>query len=87
MENTTLFDVSVIESANVKNVIKEVCSLLKERGYNPINQLVGYFMSGDPGYISSYKGARDKILTLDKAQALQVIIKDFLKYYLAKNNK
>ncbi len=79
MENTTLFDVSVIESANVKNVIKEVCSLLKERGYNPINQLVGYFMSGDPGYISSYKGARDKILTLDKAQALQVIIKDFLK--------
>lgn len=79
MENTTLFDISVIESANVKNVIKEVCSLLKERGYNPINQLVGYFMSGDPGYISSYKGARDKILTLDKAQALQVIIKDFLK--------
>lgn len=79
MENTTLFDVSVLESANVKNVIKEVCSLLKERGYNPINQLVGYFMSGDPGYISSYKGARDKILTLDKAQALQVIIKDFLK--------
>ena len=79
MENTTLFDVSVIESANVKNVIKEVCSLLKERGYNPINRLVGYFMSGDPGYISSYKGARDKILTLDKAQALQVIIKDFLK--------
>ena len=80
MENTRLFDVSVIESANVKNVIKEVCSLLKERGYNPINQLVGYFMSGDPGYISSYKGARDKILTLDKAQALQVIIKDFLKW-------
>ena len=79
MENTTLFDVSVIESANVKNVIKEVCSLLKERGYNHINQLVGYFMSGDPGYISSYKGARDKILALDKAQALQVIIKDFLK--------
>ncbi len=77
MENTTLFDVSVIESANVKNVIKEVCSLLKERGYNPINQLV--FMSGDPGYISSYKGARDKILALDKAQALQVIIRDFLK--------
>ena len=79
MENTTLFDVSVLESANVKNVIKEVCSLLKERGYNPINQLVGYFMSGDPGYISSYKGARDKILALDKAQALQVIIRDFLK--------
>ena len=79
MENTTLFDVSVLESANVRNVIKQVCSLLKERGYNPINQLVGYFMSGDPGYISSYKGARDKILTLDKAQALQVIIKEFLK--------
>ena len=79
MENTTLFDVSVLESANVKNVIKEVCSLLEERGYNPINQLVGYFMSGDPGYISSYKGARDKIMSIERSEILAYILKEYLK--------
>lgn len=79
MENTTLFDVSLIEMENVKNVIKEVCSLLEERGYNSTNQLVGYFISGDPGYISSYKGARDKILSLDRATILAYILKEYLK--------
>lgn len=79
MENTTLFDVAILEKANVKNVIKEVSNLLSERGYNPVNQLVGYFMSGDPGYISSYKGARDKILGIDRAQILAYIIEEYLK--------
>ncbi len=79
MENTTLFDVSVLESANVKNVIKEVCSLLKERGYNPVNQLVGYFMSGDPGYISSYRGARDKILSIDRSEIMAYILREYLR--------
>ena len=79
MENTTLFDVAILEKANVKNVIKEVSHLLSERGYNPVNQLVGYFMSGDPGYISSYKGARDKILSIDRAQILAYIIEEYLK--------
>ena len=79
MENTTLFDVAILEKANVKNVIKEVSDLLSERGYNPVNQLVGYFMSGDPGYISSYKGARDKILSIDRAQILAYIIEEYLK--------
>ena len=79
MENTTLFDIAILEKANVKNVIKEVSNLLSERGYNPVNQLVGYFMSGDPGYISSYKGARDKILSIDRAQILAYIIEEYLK--------
>ena len=79
MENTTLFDVAILEKVNVKNVIKEVSNLLSERGYNPVNQLVGYFMSGDPGYISSYKGARDKILSIDRAQILAYIIEEYLK--------
>ena len=79
MENTTLFDVAILEKANVKNVIKEVSNLLSERGYNPVNQFVGYFMSGDPGYISSYKGARDKILSIDRAQILAYIIEEYLK--------
>ncbi len=79
MENTTLFDVLVLERANVKNVIKEVSNILEERGYNPVNQLVGYFMSGDPGYISSYKNARDKILSIDRAEILAYIVEEYLK--------
>ena len=79
MENTTLFDVSVLQRANVKNVNKEVCSLLKERGYNPVNQLVGYFMSGDPGYISSYRGARDKILSIDRSEIMAYILREYLR--------
>lgn len=79
MDKTTLFDVSEIQEENARQTIKEVYQLLKERGYNPINQLVGYFMSGDPGYISGYKGARDKILQLDRAELLAFILKEYLK--------
>ena len=52
MENTNLFDVSELASANVRLTLKEVAEILKERGYDPVNQLVGYIISGDPGYIS-----------------------------------
>ena len=55
MDSTTLFDVQILKSANAKMVLKEVAKLLEERGYQPIHQIVGYLMSGDPGYISSYK--------------------------------
>ena len=78
-DKTSLFNVKDIDSKLIHKILDEVWEALEERGYNPSNQIVGYLISGDPGYISSYKGARDKILTLDKAQALQVIIKDFLK--------
>ena len=79
MDKTTLFDVSLIESANAKEVIQEVWQILSERGYKPINQIVGYLMSGDPGFISSYRGARDKILSIDRAELLACIVKEFVK--------
>ena len=50
---TYLFDVDKIDDALVKDTLEEVFDILKERGYNPVNQLVGYLMSGDPGYISN----------------------------------
>ena len=52
--------------------------LLKEKGYDPINQLVGYLMSGDLGYISSYKECRNKISKLDRSMILEVILKRYL---------
>ena len=68
MSSTTyLFNIENINEALVKETIKEVCEALKERGYNPVNQLVGYLMSGDPGYISSYKDARSRIQEIDRS--------------------
>jgi len=78
MNNTTVFDVSLLNVANAKMILKEVYEILQERGYNPINQIVGYLVSGDPGYISSYKGARDKILSIDRTELLAYVLKGFL---------
>jgi len=79
MENTSLFNISELESANVKLILKEVSEILEERGYNPINQLVGYIISGDPGYISNYKGAREKITSLERAELVAYILREYLK--------
>ncbi len=79
MENTNLFDVKELECANAKLILKEVAQDLSERGYNAINQLVGYIISGDPGYISNYKEARIKLLSIDRAELVGYILKEYLK--------
>ena len=69
--NTTfLFDVSEIDNVLVNQTIKDVYEALEEKGYNPINQIVGYLISGDPGYISSYKESRKKICKLERTQII-----------------
>lgn len=79
MDNTNLFDVTELESANAKLILKEVTEILEERGYQAINQLVGYIISGDPGYISNYKEARNKLLSIDRAELVGFILKEYLK--------
>ena len=78
MENTNLFSREEMECANAKFILKEVSEILKERGYNPINQIVGYLLSGDPGYVTSYKDAREKITSLDRADLLANLLKGYL---------
>ena len=78
MENTKIYDSKEFQNEYVSSVVKEVALILEERGYNPVNQIVGYLMSGDPGYISSHKEARNKILKFDRTKILEVLIKDFL---------
>ena len=56
----------------------EVYDALKEKGYNPINQLVGYILSEDPTYITTYNGARSKIRKIDRDDLLQAMLKCFL---------
>ena len=78
LEKTNLFERQEIEGALISQTLFEVYESLKERGYNPINQLVGYLVSGHPGYISSYKGARDKILQLDRTKILVTVLGSYL---------
>ena len=77
-EKTTLFDVDLLKKENVSRTLDEVYEALKERGYNPINQIVGYIISGDPGYISSYKDSRKKIVSLDRSELVALILEDYL---------
>ena len=78
-DTTTLFDTSLVNEKIVYDTIKDVYESLEERGYNPINQIVGYIISGDLGYISSYKEARNKISKLDRNTIVEVLLKNCLK--------
>ena len=77
MEETRIYDSTIFKQALIGDVIKEVVDILSERGYNPINQIVGYLMSGDPGYISSYKDARKKIQTIERTKIIEVLLENF----------
>ena len=78
-DKTSLYDLSKIRESLVLETLKDVYSALEERGYNPINQIVGYLITNDPGYISSYKDARKKILSLDRASIIAILLGNFLK--------
>ena len=78
MDKTSLFDVSLIKRENIIKTLREVYDALEERGYNPINQIVGYLISGDPGYISSYKDARSKMISLDRSEVVMLLLVEFI---------
>lgn len=78
-ENTSLFNVKELDTEITRRTIKEVYDALEERGYNPTNQIVGYLISGDPGYISSYKDARNKIQEIDRAKIVETLLVEFQK--------
>lgn len=79
MYETRLFNVEELETTLVQKTLLEIYDALEERGYNPINQLVGYLLSGDPGYISSYKDSRKKITSLDRAKIMETLLKSYIK--------
>lgn len=79
MGETKIFSCKEIEDASISTTIKDVANLLDERGYDSINQIVGYLMSGDPGYISSYKEARKKLTKIDRSKVIEVLVKELIK--------
>jgi len=78
IENTSLYSIDDFEESLVSSTLKEVCVALREKGYNEINQLVGYIMSGDPGYISSHNDARRKISCIERSTIIEVLLRSYV---------
>lgn len=77
MDETKKYKSDNFEDALIEDMLSDVLEILEERGYKPIEQLVGYLISGDPGYITSHKEARRKIQKYDREKILEVIIKNY----------
>ncbi|MGM9550738.1 MAG: IreB family regulatory phosphoprotein [Clostridia bacterium] len=75
---TTKIDLGSDKNDEIREILKLVHEALTEKGYNPISQLVGYIMSGDPTYITSHKGARGMITRFERDEILEVVFKDYL---------
>ena len=73
--NTTLFDINELDDLRCEEILSDVYNALEERGYNPINQIAGYIMSGDPGYISNHREARSKICSIDRDKIIVYLLK------------
>lgn len=78
LNNTQYFKVEAEKDLDVRDVIAAVYSALTEKGYNPVNQIVGYLMSGDPTYITSYKGARSLIMRAERDEIIEVFLEDYI---------
>ena len=75
MNETKIYQASEFTDAYGIDTIKEVSKSLEEKGYDSVNQIVGYLMSDDPGYISNHKDARKKLTKIDRTRILEVIIR------------
>jgi uncharacterized protein (UPF0297 family) len=78
-ETQTFINMDKQAKNEARDIILMVCSALKQKGYNPINQIVGYILSGDPTYITSYKDARSTICKLERDELLEEIVTFYIK--------
>ena len=79
LSNTQYFKVKTEPEVQVKEVLDVVYTAMEEKGYNPVNQIVGYIMSGDPTYIPSYKGARSMIMKVERDELVEELLKEYIK--------
>ena len=79
LSNTQYFKVKTELEVQVKEVLDVVYTAMEEKGYNPVNQIVGYIMSGDPTYITSYKGARSMIMKVERDELVEELLKEYIK--------
>ena len=78
MDETMCFKVPREENTDTKEILKSIYESLKEKGYNPINQIVGYILSGDPTYITSHNGARNLIRQIERDELLEKMVKKYI---------
>lgn len=76
--NTQFFKVET-DNTSVKEILADVYAALKDKGYNPVNQIVGYIMSGDPTYITSYKNARSLIMKVERDELVEEMLAEYIK--------
>lgn len=77
-DETMFFKTLREENSKTKEILKEVYQALTEKGYNPINQIVGYILSGDPTYITSHNGARNLIRQVERDELLEKMVKNYI---------
>lgn len=77
--NTLYFKVQTEQEVKVKDILRIVHEALTEKGYNPVNQIVGYIMSGDPTYITSYRNARSLIMKVERDELLEEVLSEYIK--------
>ncbi len=79
LNNTVRFEASKLEKQSIKDIVTKVYDALEEKGYDPKNQIIGYILSGDPTYITSYNNARNLIRQIDRDDLLEEMLKVYLK--------
>ena len=78
LSNTQFFQVENAPQIQAKDILEIVYKALREKGYNPVNQMVGYIMSGDPTYITSHNGARNLIRQIERDELLEKMVKNYI---------
>ena len=77
-KNTVKFTVASDDKENMRKILRNVYEALTEKGYNPINQIVGYLLTEDPTYITNYNNARSMICKIDRDELMQVLVREYL---------
>ena len=80
--NTQFFQVETGPQIQAKDILEIVYNALVEKGYNPVNQVVGYIMSGDPTYITSYNGARSLVMKVERDEIVEELLKAYIRHEL-----
>lgn len=78
LQETRMFPISVDGKVNIREIMRLVCQALEEKGYRPIDQIVGYLITGDPAYITSHKDARTLLRRIDRDELLEEIVRHYL---------
>jgi len=79
LTSTQFFQVETAPQIQAKDILEIVYTALAEKGYNPVNQIVGYIMSGDPTYITSYNGARSLVMKVERDEIVEELLKAYIR--------